>query len=150
MKKIIVLSFVAAAVIFIGMTLSSSTLMIKGNPPVPAQITYQVVIHPDWTIIHNQCPMLVAVTDGKSGIIGQPKPYVHGVNTYNFYETGPVNGVRKAILMNSPIDKPNDVCMAVSATDSKSGTFNNGNVYMFNIYGSARNIIDKDNSTVNH
>jgi hypothetical protein len=141
MKKIILLSYVALAVIFSGISLNSSAQN-PGKPIgiVQAFIHYQVVIHPDYGVIHNQCPMLVVLTDGYKNTIGLPQLYQHGVNTYNFYEMGPVAGTRTASLTNSSDDTPDDVCMVVSMVDSKTGIFNNGGTYQFNLSGEGSGI----------
>ncbi|MCX6247005.1 MAG: hypothetical protein NTW10_04675 [Bacteroidetes bacterium] len=136
MKKIILLSFVALAVIFSGISLNSSAQN-PGKPIgiVQSYIHYQVVIHPDYGVIHNQCPMLVILTDAYNNPVGLPQLYQHGINTYNFYEMGPVAGTRIARLTNSSDDNPNDVCTIVSMVDSKTGIFNNGGNYQFNLSG---------------
>jgi hypothetical protein len=146
MKKIISISAALVAVIFIGMTLSSFAPA-KVNNTSDATIQYKVVVHPDWTIQHNQCPLMVAITDGTSKVIGQPQRYQYGVSTYYFYETGSFSGTRIAILTNLAVEKPVDVCLQVSSSDSKRGNFINGVTYVFDLYGSAKNIIEPDNST---
>jgi hypothetical protein len=148
MKKFIILSFVAATVIFLGVSLSSSARL-ANNPNSNGQsfIHYQVNIHPDWKILHNSCPLVVSMTDGGRKVIGQPQLYHYGTNTYHFYETGPVSGTRVAIMMDAEVDQF-DVCYAISLTHSESGTFNNGTTYIFNLFASAKDIFTLDNSAV--
>ena len=151
MKKIIILSFVLAAVIILGMNVNSSARISNtGNVPTQTYIQYQVNIHPNWGILHNQCPMFVVLTDGISKrYIGPPKLYQQGINTYYFSEIGPVTGVRTARLFDGSKDQSDDVCYAVSLSDLKTGTFYSGQNYIFDLYGSARDIIKQDNSSVN-
>ena len=149
MKKIIILSFVAATVIFLGMNLSSSARLADiHNGNAPALIHYQVNIHPDWKILHNLCPLIVAITDGGQNVIVQPQLYHNGINTYHFYEMGPVSGTRIAELVNGEVDQHIDVCYLISLTNLKAGTFNNGQTYVFDLSGSAKEILPKDNVAV--
>jgi hypothetical protein len=136
MKKIIIVSVVAAAVIFFGISLNSSALIsLKPTGTLQAVIHYQVTVHPDYIVSHNQCPMVVQIMDESRNVIGLPQLYVKGKNIYNFYEVGPVTGMRIARLSNADADSHNDVCFVVSMTDSKTGTFNPGGNYYYNLYG---------------
>ena len=95
MKKIALVSFVIAAMIFLGTNVNSSVRVInKNNSNSTAQINYQVNIHPNWIILHNQCPIWVMMTDGtNTNILGLPQLYNPEINTYHFYEMGPVYGI---------------------------------------------------------
>jgi len=149
MKKIIVLSFVLAALIFFGLNVNSSVRINNTNiGNSNSYIHYQVNIHPDWDITHSSCPLMVSITDGSNRIIGQSQLYHPNMNTYHFYEMGPVSGKRMAKLSNVDEWQPDNVCTFVSLSDSKSGTFNNGWNYMFDLYASVKEIIKQDNSTV--
>ena len=150
MKKIVISTFVIAALMFFGTKVNSSERLSNSSHGIATPyIQYQVNIHPNWVILHNQCPMWVLITDETTAtIIGIPQLYQHDMNTYTFYEIGPVSGVRIAHLINSPEDLPGDACYNVQVWDSKTGTFNNDMTYIFNLYSSVRNIIRQDNSTV--
>jgi hypothetical protein len=137
MKKFIILSFVSAAVIFFTINLSFSAHNTNRPDDIHrSYIHYQVVIHPDGAIRNNTCPLLVTLTNGSSMLIGQPQLYIKGINTYHFYEKGPVSGIRIATLSNTGKSQTDDVCFAITLSDSESGTFNNGVTYVFNLYGS--------------
>jgi len=141
MKKLIIFTFIAAGVIFLGIKLSPSafsnmTNVINNN----AAIHYQVVIHPDWRINQSACPLEVQMTNGSGMLIGLPQIYQKGMNTYHFYESGPVTGNRVAQLLNMDEGLPDDVCILISLSNSQSGTFNNGETYTFNLYGSVKDI----------
>jgi|WetSurMetagenome_2_1015567.scaffolds.fasta_scaffold215795_2 hypothetical protein len=149
MKKIIILSFVTAMVIFLGMNLSSSARLANiPNGDAPSLIHYEVKIHPDWKILHSSCPLMVAITDGQRNVTGQPQLYHYGTNTYHFYEMGPFSGTRIAELINGEVDQHTNVCYEISLMNLKAGTFNNGQTYMFDLFGSAKDIFTLDNSAV--
>ena len=136
MKKIILLSSIAVMMIFFSIELSTTTVSAKDRSNNGSFIHYQVIIHPDWRIDQNVCPLMVQMTNGSGMLIGQPQFYHKGKNTYNFYERGPVTGVRMAQLTDEEEGVlPDDVCIVISLSDSKSGTFNNGGNYAFNLFG---------------
>ena len=148
MKKITLLSFVLVAMIFLGMNVNSSVRINTVNNNSTAYIHYQVNVHPDWAIIHNSCPLMVSLTDGSNMVIGLPKLYHPNISTYDFYEMGPVTGVRKARLANSDEYQPDNVCTIITSSDAKSGTFYNGWNYIYDLYGSTKAIIKADDSKV--
>ncbi len=135
MKKIIALSFVLAAMIFIGMySNSSANIRSTSNGTAQIDIEYQVIVHPNWAILHNQCPIFVSLTSGLgTGYIGQPQLYQQGINTYYFSEPGPVTGVRIAHLILGNNGKQDDVCLNVSMSNSKTGIFYGGHKYVFDL-----------------
>ena len=147
MKRIIILSLVLMILIIFGMDVNSSVrlnTMSIGN--TKSDIHYQINIHPNLAIIQSSCPMMVSLTDGSGNNIGQPKLYNPSQNSYHFYEMGPVSGIRMARLVNIEERFSDNVCVLVSLKDSKSGTFNNGWRYVFNLYGSVKDIINQNNS----
>lgn len=149
MKKFIILTFIASIAVFIGINLSSSAYSNKIHNDNIDYIHYQVNIHPDYNISHTACPLTVQMTNGAGMLIGQPQFYHQGINTYHFYETGPVTGKRVAQLLNTDEGLPDDVCLLVSLWDSKTGTFYNGGNYKFDLYGSSKDQVAPYNSTVN-
>jgi hypothetical protein len=150
MKKLIIFTIIATGVIFLGVKLSPSafsnmTKVIDNT----AAIHYQVDIHPDWRINQNACPLEVQMTNGSGMLIGLPQLYHKGMNIYNFYEVGPVMGKRVAQLLNTDEGLPDDVCILISLSDSQSGTFNDGETYAFNLFGSVKDISVPFNTTGN-
>lgn len=150
MKKLIIFTIIATGVIFLGVKLSPSafsnmTKVIDNT----AAIHYQVDIHPDWRINQNACPLEVQMTNGSGMLIGLPQLYHKGMNIYNFYEVGPVMGKRVAQLLNTDEGLPDDVCILISLSDSQSGTFNDGETYTFNLFGSVKDISVPFNTTGN-
>jgi hypothetical protein len=148
MKGIIIL-YLASIGIFIGINLRTSAYSDKIQDNNAPYIHYQVNIHPDYNITHDACPLMVQMTNGAGILIGQPQLYHNGLNTYNFYEAGPVTGKRMAQLLNTDEGLPENVCILVSLWDSKTGTFYRGGNYKFDLYGSSRDQVAPDNSTVN-
>ena len=137
MKKIIILSSITLMVIFFSIELSTTAISGKAGNNNNVFIHYQVVIYPDQRIKNNACPLMVQMTNESGMLIGQPQLYNKGTNIYNFYETGPVTGVRIANLTDEEEGgAPYDVCIIIALSDSKSGTFYNGQNYIFNLYGS--------------
>jgi hypothetical protein len=52
---------------------------------------------------HKTCNMyVVEILNGNGQLVAPAKPYRPGVNAYDFYEKGPVNGVRIAVLVLAP------------------------------------------------
>ena len=147
MKKIILLSFVLAAMIFLGMNVNSSVRINNNKNDRSIQyIHYQVNIHPNLAIIQNGCPLMVSMRDASNLVIGQPLQYHPNMDVYDFYEMGPVSGVRRARLANADNYQPDDFCVTISCNDAKSGNFLNGSEYIYDLYGSSRQIIKQDNS----
>jgi hypothetical protein len=142
MKKLILLSAVAAAVILFSMNLNLSGQGNKATDNGRTNIHYQITIHPGWKLTHNSCPKLIELTDGSGLLIGQSQLYQTGINTYYFYEVGPVSGTRSAKLINVAYVLPDDVCSIISLWNSRSGTFYSGETYMFNLYESAKDRIE--------
>jgi hypothetical protein len=141
MKKLIIFSVVAMGVMLIGVKpdLYARNGKIKDNN-VSASIHYQVNVHPGWKLTHNSCSSVVEIVDGNGMVIGLSQFYQADKNIYDFYEVGPVTGIRKAIVINTGSGTKEDVCMVISLWASKVGTFNNGETYGFNIYESPRDV----------
>lgn len=147
MKKIILLSVVLTAMIFLGVNVNSSVRIDNSkNDKAIQYIHYQVNIHPNTAILQNGCPLMVSIRDASNLLIGEPQQYQPNMNIYNFYEMGPVTGVRMARLANADNYQPDDFCIMISSNDAKSGTFLNGWDYIYDLYGSAKNIIKQDYS----
>jgi hypothetical protein len=113
---------------------STARINYQSRPNSNSNIQYQVNVHPDMSITNNLCPLIVELTDGSGMIIGQPRLYIRGENTYYFLEQGPVSGTRVAKLTNMLGEQPADVCIDISLSDSKTGVFNNGETYKFNLF----------------
>jgi hypothetical protein len=123
-------------VIFFSIELSTKAFSGKAGSDNNVFIHYQVIIYPDSRIDNNACPLMVQMTNGSGMLIGQPQLYHKGTNIYNFYEAGPVTGLRMAQLTDEEEGgSPYDVCIIISLSDSKSGTFYNGVNYPFNLNG---------------
>jgi hypothetical protein len=141
MKKLIILSAVSTAVILFSVNLNSS-----GQNKIPAKgitiVQYQVNIHPGWKVSHQACPMMVEMTNGSGMLTGQFQFYQVGINTYNFYEIGPVSGTRRATLINAGEGLTNDVCWDISLWGSRTGTFLTGEIYTFDLFESAKDRIE--------
>jgi hypothetical protein len=136
MKRILFAVCAAIAIVFLVIQTGSSARVSNGNSSASlAFIHYQVTVHPNYTIQHNECPMSVQITDGQGNTIGIPQLYRHGVDVYNFTETGPVTGARIARMITAATGQPDDVCFIVSLADKKVGVFNNGVDYLFTLMG---------------
>jgi hypothetical protein len=136
MKRILFAVCAAVAIVFLVIQTGSSARVSNGNSSASlAFIHYQVTVHPNYTIQHNECPMSVQITDGNGNIIGIPQLYRHGVDVYNFTETGPVTGARIASISTATVGNTNDVCFIIALNDKKVGVFNNGVDYLFTLMG---------------
>jgi hypothetical protein len=138
MKRIFFISIVLVIVIFFGLETTSTARRNQGNGTAIAYIHYQVVIHPDYRISNNQCSMVVEITNEAKTIVGMPQQYIHGVNIYNFYELGPIYGTRVASLTNTASGR-NDVCYAVTITGTRTGNFDGGQTYPYELWGTNPN-----------
>jgi hypothetical protein len=125
----------------LGIILTGTVIAFAGNPhlnrvyPQGAHsIVYEVLIHqPDNGLAHNS--YLVQLIDQAGRSVSPAQKYVAGVSQYNFYEEGPVTGVRIARMV---LVGNNDSSAGFSGLtckkDVKAGTFKNGSVYIFNLY----------------
>ena len=136
MKRIFFISVVVSAMIFFGFELNSyARINFINDQNTTAFIHYQVNIHPDWKVLNNSCLMVITITNEAKTIIGSPQVYINGVNTYNFYETGPVSGTRIATMTNASVPGGQEqVCQNIYMMSSKSGNFQNGSTYPFDLY----------------
>jgi hypothetical protein len=121
MKKILIVPLALAAVILFGLSLNHALLV-------------------------NTCSVLVAMTDKSGKMVGLPQAYQSKVNTYYFYEMGPVYGTRTAILINAPHQDIS--CALVNLWSSKSGWFDGNSTYTFDLWASVKDTQSPDNSTV--
>ena len=57
--------------------------------------------------------------------------YIVGQNTYHFYEMGPVNGTRKAMITNTTGSHNSVPCFVISWWDTRTTTFRVAENYVF-------------------
>lgn len=146
MKKILIVPMALAAVILFG-SLNSSARINLANNTNKGLIQYNVKIHPNYALLVNTCPVMVAMTDKSGNILGSPQAYHIKVNTYYFYEMGPVYSTRTAILINAP-GGHQQACTLVDLRNSQTGWFVGNSTYNFDLWATAREIQSPDNSTV--
>jgi hypothetical protein len=135
MKKIVLLSLAVSAMIIIAISSASTTPSNPVNQIGPANkgdIRYQVVINNANDLQSLSCPILIVMTDISNRPVAPPQNFKPGVNVYNFYEFGPVTGVRVShFVTDTRIQIP--ICKTVNAVDAMYGTFMPGNSYTFYI-----------------
>jgi hypothetical protein len=108
MKTTKIFSILSFALIFLGMTTVTTSLKAnQGGTPKPffdgkKIITYVVEISHDAGLDLELSGYMVIMTDGKGQNIASPQPFIPGTWTYIFQETGPADGIRKAMLIKSP------------------------------------------------
>jgi hypothetical protein len=134
MKKILFISFVASTLIFINLEGNSSARFNLINDGTQSLIRYQAIVHPDANILANSCAMYIQMANPDGTIVGQPLLYVHGVNTYYFFEPGPVTGTRVVIMSNIQTGGKENVCMNISVKGTRTGTFYNSVTYTIDLY----------------
>ncbi|HZY26432.1 MAG TPA: hypothetical protein VFE71_11435 [Bacteroidales bacterium] len=148
MKKLFFATFVIAAIMFLGIGTKSSARIHGLTNNTVAFISYEVNINPDHNLITNSCASIVEITNDAGMVIGQPQMYQLGMNTYHFYEMGPVNGTRKAIITNEAGDHNSIPCYLISWGQTKTGIFRNGENYIF-VLSTTGVIRQYNNTTVN-
>jgi hypothetical protein len=134
--------------LIIALLISSVTVVSASNPegkntkiPVNSAIRYQVSIN--LPSEQGVCTLYqVEILDGRGYQVAPAKILVPGVALYDFYERGPVKGVRIARLVKSPIDNGGHlgngyvVCDLEYVTQpvALNGLFENGQTYKFELF----------------
>ena len=132
--KTIAKTLVAACILMLALQVNAGKN--GGNPTAQNQIGYSVKINaPQWHIGGFNLVLYVAVTDEHGKPITSVQRFVPGTSTYMFYENGPYKGTRVAVLVNDPIVPTN--IHFFCAPDVKTGGFQNGVTYDFNLYPGA-------------
>jgi hypothetical protein len=126
---------IAKTLVVISILMISLQILVANNPVGIGQVHYQVQIHIPKDLPFNSGNMYVAMTNER-GMLVAPVQLVHlvhsGLFTYYFNEFGPKTGIRTASLIYNPIGTASFPFFC--APDSKTGTFNNGVTYLFNLY----------------
>jgi hypothetical protein len=94
-------------------------------------INYKVIIHIDPQSVSALHNAYVVVTDENGCFVGPAQLLARGKTEYTFCEPGPVSGVRIAKLIKGYRPQPDAVRCA---DDRIKGEFNNGFVYLLNLY----------------
>jgi hypothetical protein len=105
----------------------------RSSSSTTPQINYVVTIHANQ--IHSgasNLALFVLLTDEKGGLVAPVQAVRPGLSTYTFNENGPVKGTRIARMIYDPIS-PSSLPF-YCAPDSKTGSFQNGGTYLFNLY----------------
>ena len=137
MKTMTKITALSIALIF-----SFSTTMFAGNQDTQNKksnnpgIRYQVNVHTNTDQQFCQT-FVVEIIDQNNHVIAPVQSYLAEVEGYNFYEAGPVTGVRIARLANFNTGTL-FICDQVvfAAPDVKWGIFKTGQTYTFNLYPS--------------
>jgi hypothetical protein len=128
----------------IAMIISAMNVVWASNPggkitpvAIGQAIRYQVsVALPAETSLCNVYQ--VEIIDGRGYQVAPAKIFTPGVSLYDFYERGPVTGVRIARLVIAPFGKDGDhyICDREYFTTPSvmQGTFENGKTYKFELF----------------
>jgi hypothetical protein len=114
------------------------------RPPVNASIRYQVRV--DLPAEQSLCNVYqVEILDGRGFQVAPAKVFVAGVSLYDFYERGPVKGVRIARMVIAPFGKDGDhhfICDREYFTSPVAiqGLFENSQTYKFELFPQVRPI----------
>ncbi len=105
-----------------------------GNTKPTGTIQYQVIVHVDPNFFFPY-QMTIFITDGNGhAIFSHPQVYVRGTTVYYFAEPGPQTGKRIARITLYPLI--GDITLNV-LPDVKTGPFEVGKIYTFNLYMNA-------------
>jgi hypothetical protein len=104
---------------------------VKGFVTSTKQIIYHVSAHMDALTPATIRNIFIIITDENGRPVAPAKLLVSGRSEYRFYEAGPVKGVRIAKLIRA---NGMEVQPILSGEDSKTGKFENGTDYFFNLY----------------
>ena len=137
MKTLKITSVIAVAALFFGISAVNA-----GTPGVSTSskiggtlIRYQVNVHIDRDL--SLCNIyFVQLTNREGESISTSQRFIPGVNTYTFYEAGPVRaGIRVARLVLGPW-YGHYICEPDLWTDPSVmiGSFDNGQTYVFDLY----------------
>jgi hypothetical protein len=134
MKRIYFISLVAVTMILLGADMKSSARINDNSGRNSlAFITYQVNITPDHNLLANSCSSQVEIINSAGVAIGQSQIYYPGMNTYYFYELGPVHEIRKAIITNQSTNGTDHSipCFLISWVQTRTPGFLNAQTYTF-------------------
>jgi hypothetical protein len=136
MKTARLLSAITFAVLIFGASViyAGNPGTLNGNRMGGTLIRHQVNIY--FTREISWCnTYFIQLTNKDGESISTSQRFIPGVNTYTFYEAGPVTGVRMAKLVISP-RMGHYICLPEiwTAPDIKIGTFENGETYIYNLY----------------
>jgi hypothetical protein len=98
-------------------------------------IRYQVMVH--FSLENALCNLYeIQVLNEHGQLVAPAQFFLPGTDMYNFYEPGPVNGLRIARLVMVSRDGQHYICPNELYTrpDFKFGYFDNGRSYLFNLY----------------
>ena len=112
---------------FILFVFGSNNIYARGKTQVSG-IHYQVTLHGDPAQVYGR-PVLVNISDENGNLVAHPQTFVKGVFTYNFTETGPVEGKRIAWLGLDPSNEQ----VPGSVPDVENGPFYAGVTYTFTL-----------------
>lgn len=130
MKKFIFLP-VLIALLFLAFSSDAA----NPNDNVSGYIHYRVSITTSVPFGQSICPSVVAITDGNGNLVGGYIPFRPYINSYDFYEAGPVTGTRVAHVMVVPFGIDN-VCIMAPPPLARYATYSNGQTYTFRmLYG---------------
>jgi hypothetical protein len=136
MKTTKIFSVLSLALIFCTVTSAFSGIVEPKTNPVAtnSMIRYHVNV-----FINNEKPIcniyLVQIVNERGQLIAPAKPYISGVSGYDFYERGPQNGKRIAVLVKN-IFGEQYLCESDFFTKPVIlfGPFMTGQTYRFDLY----------------
>jgi hypothetical protein len=130
MKTIVKILIAVIALFFISETHAADR---SGYASTTPQISYVVNINA--TQLHSgftTLALFVLITDESGRLVAPVQVVRPGLSIYSFNEIGPVKGTRVAHMIYEPIN-PSSLPF-YCAPDSKTGSFQNGGSYLFNLY----------------
>ncbi|MCX6245040.1 MAG: hypothetical protein NTU98_10085 [Bacteroidetes bacterium] len=129
--KTIAKTLIAVIALLFSFEISASAA--SNNSSTTPQINYVVNIHANQ--LHSGASTLdlfVVLTDENGRLVAPVQVVRPGLSTYTFNEIGPFKGTRIARMIYDPIS-PSSLPF-YCAPDSKTGSFQNGGTYLFNLY----------------
>ena len=137
MKTLKLTTVISLVLIFAGINANyaaqkGNTYRVMNN----ALVRYQVTVHVPADV--KICNLwIIRVTDANGVNVAPPQSFFGATSTYNFYEAGPVRGVRIARMEIMP-NGENFLCAPEFSvrSDINSGVFLSGRTYPFDLYPS--------------
>jgi hypothetical protein len=136
MKTTKIFSVLSLALVFFAATSASSANIEKKDGLISVNSMVNHHVNVNVTIDKPLCNVyLVEILNGRGELVAPAKTFIPGVSKYDFYERGPVTGVRVAVLVLAPVYSHFSCETELFTTPVMlKGTFDAGSTYRYDLF----------------